>query len=139
MDDPYDLQRFVAAQQDVYAQVQAELAAGAKRSHWMWFVFPQLKGLGHSAMAQRYGIASTAEALAYWQHPLLGPRLQQCSALVLAVEGKTALQILGSPDDLKFRSCMTLFAWVAPAEPVFDAALKKYFGGVADPNTLALL
>jgi uncharacterized protein (DUF1810 family) len=90
-------------------------------------------------MAQRYGIASKAEAIAYWQHPLLGPRLQQCSALVLAVEGKTALQILGSPDDLKFRSCMTLFAQVAPAEPVFDAALKKYFGGVADPNTLALL
>ena len=139
MDDPYDLQRFVAAQQNVYPQVQAELAAGAKRSHWMWFVFPQLKGLGHSAMAQRYGIASKAEALAYWQHPLLGPRLQQCSALVLAVEGKTALQILGSPDDLKFRSCMTLFAQVAPAEPVFGAALKKYFGGVSDPNTLALL
>ena len=139
IDDRHDLQRFVAAQASVYPQVQAELAAGAKRSHWMWFIFPQLKGLGRSAMAQQYGIASKDEAQAYWQHPLLGPRLQRCSALVLGVEGKTALQILGSPDDMKFRSCMTLFAQVAPAEPVFDAALKKYFGGVPDPNTLALL
>ena len=139
IDDRYDLQRFVAAQESVYPQIQAELAAGAKRSHWMWFVFPQLKGLGRSSMAQHYGIASKAEAQAYWQHPLLGPRLKHCSALVLGVEGKTALQILGSPDDMKFRSCMTLFAQAAPAEPVFDAALKKYFGGVPDPNTLALL
>jgi len=139
MDDPHDLQRFVAAQESVYPQVQAELAAGAKRSHWMWFVFPQLKGLGRSSMARHYGIASKAEALAYWQHPLLGPRLRHCSALVLGVEGKTALQILGSPDDMKFHSCMTLFAQVAPDEPVFDAALEKYFGGVPDPNTLALL
>ena len=139
MDDPHNLQRFVAAQESVYPQVQAELAAGAKRSHWMWFVFPQLKGLGRSSMARHYGIASKAEAQAYWQHPLLGPRLQHCSALVLGVEGKTALQILGSPDDMKFHSCMTLFAQVAPDEPVFGAALKKYFGGEPDPNTLALL
>jgi len=139
IDDPHDLQRFVVAQDSVYAQVQSELAAGAKRSHWMWFVFPQLKGLGRSSTAQHYGIASKAEALAYWRHPLLGPRLQHCSALVLGVEGKTALQIFGTPDDMKFRSCMTLFAQVAPAEPVFSAALKKYFGGVPDANTLALL
>ena len=135
MDDPFDLQRFVAAQAPVYAQVAAELAAGRKRSHWMWFVFPQLKGLGRSAMAQHYGIASLAEARAYWAHPLLGPRLAQCTGLVLAIDGPSVHEIFGSPDDLKFRSCMTLFAQ-ATGEPLFTRALEKYFGGEADPRTV---
>jgi uncharacterized protein (DUF1810 family) len=135
MDDPFDLQRFVAAQAPVYAQVTAELAAGRKRSHWMWFVFPQLKGLGRSAMAQHYGIASPAEARAYWAHPLLGPRLAQCTGLVLAIDGRSVHEIFGSPDDLKFRSCMTLFAQ-ATGEPLFTRALEKYFGGEADPRTV---
>ena len=139
MADPHDLQRFIEAQDPVYAQVCAELAAGAKASHWMWFVFPQLKALGRSAVAQHFGIASRAEAEAYWQHPLLGARLKACSGLMLAVEGRTALQILGSPDNLKLRSCMTLFAQVAPHEPVFQRALDKYFGGEGDPRTLELL
>ena len=138
MTDPFRLQRFVDAQQGVYAQVCAELAAGCKRSHWMWFVFPQLKGLGRSATAQHYGIASKAEAQAYWAHPLLGPRLKQCTDLVLAVDGRSARQIFGPPDDLKFRSCMTLFAQ-ATGEPVFTRALQKYFGGEADPRTIELL
>jgi len=135
MDDPFDLQRFVVAQAPVYAQVAAELAAGRKRSHWMWFVFPQLKGLGRSAMAQHYGIASPAEARAYWAHPLLGPRLAQCTGLVLAIDGPSVHEIFGSPDDLKFRSCMTLFAQ-ATGEPLFTRALEKYFGGEADPRTV---
>ena len=139
MGDPYDLQRFVAAQDPVYAQVCAELAAGAKTSHWMWFVFPQLRGLGRSAMARHYGIASRAEAEAYWAHPLLGPRLKACTELVLAVPGKTALQIFGTPDDLKFASSMTLFAQVAPGEAAFARALERYFGAQPDPRTLALL
>lgn len=136
MTDPHDLQRFIAAQDPVYPRICAELAAGAKTSHWMWFVFPQLKGLGRSAIAQHYGIASKAEAEAYWQHPVLSARLRQCTELVLAVQGKTALQILGSPDELKFRSSMTLFAQVAPDEPAFQRALQKYFGGQADAATL---
>ena len=138
MTDPFRLQRFVDAQQGVYAQVCAELAAGCKRSHWMWFVFPQLQGLGRSATAQHYGIASKAAAQAYWAHPLLGPRLRQCTELVLAVDGRSARQIFGPPDDLKFRSCMTLFAQ-ATGEPVFTRALQKYFGGEADPRTIELL
>ena len=139
MPDPHDLQRFIGAQDPVYSQVCAELAAGAKTSHWMWFVFPQLKALGRSATAQHFGIASRIEALAYWQHPVLGPRLKACSELVVAVGGRTALQIFGSTDELKFRSCMTLFAQVAPQEPVFNRALAKYFGGEGDATTLELL
>ncbi|MFC5523626.1 DUF1810 domain-containing protein [Polaromonas jejuensis] len=139
MPDPYDLQRFVEAQDPLYPQVCAELAAGAKTSHWMWFVFPQLKALGRSATAQHFGIASRAEALAYWQHPVLGPRLKECSELVVAIDGRTAQQIFRSPDDLKFRSCMTLFAQVALEEPIFNRALAKYFGGEGDAGTLALL
>jgi uncharacterized protein (DUF1810 family) len=138
MDDPFDLQRFVDAQAGVYPQVCAELAAGRKASHWMWFVFPQLKGLGASSMAQHYGIGSRAEAQAYWAHPLLGPRLRQCTELVLAAEGRGAHAIFGSPDDLKFRSCMTLFAQ-ATGEPLFDEALRRYSDGRPDPRTLALL
>ncbi|CAM3614003.1 DUF1810 domain-containing protein [Polaromonas hydrogenivorans] len=139
MNDPHHLQRFVLAQDPIYPQVCAELAAGAKASHWMWFVFPQLQALGRSSTAQFFGIASRDEALAYWQHPMLGPRLKACAELVLAVQGKTALQIFHSPDDLKFRSSMTLFAQVAPQEPVFDRALDKYFGGKGDARTLELL
>jgi uncharacterized protein (DUF1810 family) len=138
MTDTYDLRRFVDAQRSVYGEVCAELAAGCKRSHWMWFVFPQLKGLGRSATAQHYGIASQAEAQAYWAHPLLGPRLKECTELVLAVDGRSAQQIFGPPDDLKFRSCMTLFAR-ATGEPVFTRALQKYFDGEADPRTIELL
>ena len=138
MTDPFRLQRFVDAQQGVYPQARAELAAGCKRSHWMWFVFPQLKDLGRSATAQHYGIASKAEAQAYWAHPLLGNRLRECTELVLAVEGRSAHGIFGSPDDLKFRSCMTLFAAVTD-EPIFRRALARYFGGQDDEQTLRLL
>jgi uncharacterized protein (DUF1810 family) len=139
MDDPFDLQRFVVAQHSVYDQVQAELAAGAKASHWMWFVFPQLGALGRSGMAQRFGIASKAEAEAYWKHPVLGARLKQCCDLLLAVEGRTALQIFGSPDELKFRSCLTLFEQAAANEPVFGQLLDRYYGGERDAATLKLL
>ena len=137
--DPYALQRFVEAQAPVYPQVQAELAAGHKRSHWMWFIFPQLQGLGRSHFARLYGLASLAEAQAYGAHPLLGARLRECTALMLAIEGRSALQVLGSPDDLKFRSCMTLFARALPQEPAFAQALEQYFGGREDEGTLALL
>src|SRR5438128_12134765 len=112
MPDPHDLQRFIEAQDPVYSQVCAELAAGAKTSHWMWFVFPQLKALGRSSTAQHYGIADRAEAIAYWRHPLLGARLKYCTSLVLGVDGRPVHQLFGSPDDLTFRSCMTPFAQV---------------------------
>lgn len=139
MDAPYDLERFVAAQAPVYARVCDELCAGRKQSHWMWFVFPQIAGLGHSAMAQTYALASLAEATAYLAHPVLGPRLRQCTGLVLAVAGKTARQIFGQPDDLKFRSSMTLFARSAPDEPLFRDALAKFYGGEEDAATARLL
>jgi uncharacterized protein (DUF1810 family) len=138
-DDPFDLQRFVSAQAGVYDQALAELKAGAKRSHWMWFVFPQLKGLGFSPTAQHYGIGSLAEASAYLDHPVLGPRLRDCTAAVKAVVGRTAHEIFGAPDDLKFRSSMTLFQAAAPADPLFAEAIARYFGGAPDPRTLALL
>ena len=133
------LERFVEAQQPFYASACQELAAGSKRSHWMWFIFPQLRGLGHSAMAERYGIASAAQAAAYWQHPLLGPRLKACTELMLANKSQSAHGILGSPDDMKFCSCMTLFAQVVPGEPVFGQALLRFCGGHPDERTLALL
>lgn len=136
MDDPFDLQRFVDAQDSVYYQVRAELEQGHKRSHWMWFVFPQIAGLGTSPMARRYALGSLAEAQAYLRHPILGPRLVECAALVQQVEGRTIHQIFGSPDDMKFRSSMTLFAQAAPDQPVFQAALEKYFAGQLDPLTL---
>lgn len=141
MNDPYDfdLQRFVAAQQPVYANVCEELRQGSKRSHWMWFIFPQIKGLGHSAMARKFAISSLAEAQAYLQHPLLGARLRECSLLVAAVDGRSADEIFGFPDNMKFRSSMTLFGQAAPEEQVFNECLRKYFGGVADPSTLAQL
>jgi len=133
----YDLQRFVDAQDPVYRQVCAELAAGEKTSHWMWFVFPQLKGLGHSATAEHFGIASKDEAVAYLQHPVLGARLRECTRIVLDAEGRTAAQIFGSPDDMKFRSSLTLFAAVAD-ELLFRATIQKYFEG-DDQRTIAML
>jgi len=137
--DPFDLERFVAAQSGVIERVRAELQSGRKQSHWMWFVFPQLAGLGFSPMAQRYAIASLDEARAYLAHHLLGARLRECTELVLAIHGKTAHEIFGSPDYLKFRSCLTLFAEAAPDEIVFNVALARYFAGAKDPRTLTLL
>jgi len=137
--DPYDLQRFIEAQNPVYEQVCAELRNGRKESHWMWFIFPQVRGLGHSRTAVRFGIASREEAEAYLQHPVLGPRLRECTGLVNLVEGRSIRQVLGSPDDLKFRSSMTLFASVAPDDQIFTAALQKYFGGEFDRLTLEKL
>jgi uncharacterized protein (DUF1810 family) len=134
-----DLDRFVSAQDSIYRQVVGELAAGRKRSHWMWFIFTQLSGLGSSAMAQRYALGGLAEARAYLAHPLLGARLRECSALVLAVQGATVHGIFGSPDNMKFHSSMTLFAQAAPDEPLFRECLDKYFGGVPDQATLDLL
>jgi uncharacterized protein (DUF1810 family) len=133
------LQRFVEAQDPVYGLVRDELAEGRKRSHWMWFVFPQLSGLGHSRTARMYGIAARHEAMAYCQHPVLGPRLRECTAFVLATRGQSAHDIFGTPDDLKFHSCMTLFAAVAPHEPLFSQALARFFAGRPDARTLALL
>ena len=133
------LERFVDAQTAVYDQVRAELAAGLKRSHWMWFIFPQLRGLGRSSMAQLYGIADLAEARAYMGHPVLGPRLVECARLVLAVHGRTVHQIFGSPDDLKLRSCMTLFELAAAGESVFGEVLDRYYGGLRDRATLDLV
>ena len=135
-----ELQRFVDAQAPVYDQVRAELAAGRKRTHWMWFVFPQIQGLGRSAMAQRYAIDSREEAAAYLTHPVLGTRLRECAALVLAAPGPAIDDILGPPDDLTFKSCMTLFDAVAPAgETLFAQCLQRFFGGVRDAATLARL
>jgi uncharacterized protein (DUF1810 family) len=138
MTDPFDLMRFVRAQDPVYRDIQAELTRGQKQSHWMWFVFPQVAGLGFSAMSQRYAIASRAEAKAYLAHPILGPRLVECTRLLLAVEGGTINAILGAPDDAKFRSSMTLFDAVSE-EPVFDEALARYFSGERDKATLDIL
>jgi uncharacterized protein (DUF1810 family) len=137
--DPYHLQRFIEAQNPVYPQVCAELRSGQKQSHWMWFIFPQLRGLGHTQMAIKFGIASREEAEAYLQHPLLGPRLTECTRLVTEVEGRSIHEILGSPDDLKFRSSMTLFASVTSDNDIFTAALQKYFGGEFDRLTLEKL
>ncbi|HYD59116.1 MAG TPA: DUF1810 domain-containing protein [Noviherbaspirillum sp.] len=135
MTDPYELQRFVDAQQPVYETVCAELRAGRKRSHWMWFIFPQIHGLGYSPMAHRYAISSLNEAQAYLDHPVLGERLRECSRIVAALEGCSADEVFGYPDDLKFRSSMTLFAQASPGD-VFDACLQKYFGGRRDTATL---
>ena len=133
----FDLERFVTAQEPVIDQVRRELAAGAKSSHWMWFIFPQLRALGRSATARFYGLDGVDDARAYLAHPVLGPRLLECTQLVDHVQGKTALQILGSPDDLKFRSCLTLFA--AIQKPPFEAALQHFYAGQPDPLTLELL
>ena len=138
--DPFDLQRFVKAQDPVFATVLDELRAGHKRSHWMWFIFPQLRDLGRSATAQFYGIASLDEARAYLAHPILGPRLVQATETVLAVQGRTLHEIFGSPDDLKFRSSMTLFAMAAAEDgELYRKALDRYGGGQPDEATLKLL
>jgi uncharacterized protein (DUF1810 family) len=138
MTDPFDLQRFLDGQAPVYPQVLAELRRGQKQSHWMWFIFPQIAGLGHSAMAQRFAINSREEAVAYLGHVILGTRLKECTALVCAVEGRSIREILGSPDDLKFHSSMTLFGAVS-SNAEFPTALAKFCGGKPDQPTLALL
>jgi uncharacterized protein (DUF1810 family) len=134
-DDPYDLQRFVDAQNPVYARVCAELEAGQKRTHWMWFIFPQVAGLGRSATAMKYAISGADEARAYLAHPVLGERLRCCTKLVNRIDGRTAEEIFGPVDAMKFRSSMTLFAKVAEENEAFEAALHKYFGGVYDERT----
>jgi uncharacterized protein (DUF1810 family) len=137
--DPYDLQRFVDAQRTSYNIALSEILNGHKRSHWMWYVFPQLEGLGFSATSRRYSIKSLAEAAAYLRHPLLGPRLVACAEAALAVEERTARDVFGSPDDLKLRSSATLFAAVSPEGSVFQRVLEKLFGGEPDTATLRLL
>ena len=139
MSDPHDLDRFLAAQEDVYSGVCAELRSGAKRSHWMWFIFPQIAGLGHSALAKRYAIASLEEAVAYLDHPLLGPRLRECTDLVMAVKNRSINQIFGSPDDMKFCSSMTLFAQAAQDNAMFRNAIERYYSCRFDQATLDIL
>lgn len=139
MDDPHGLARFVEAQRDSYERALSELRAGAKRSHWMWFVFPQVAGLGLSPMARRYAIASLDEARAYLAHPILGERLRACTDAVNGVSGRTANEVFGAPDDTKFRSSMTLFAHADPADARFRAALDRYYGGGEDPRTVEIL
>lgn len=133
------LSRFIEAQEDTYERALTEIQAGRKRTHWMWFVFPQLKALGRSDTALYYGIKDLREAAAYLNHPLLGQRLVEISNAVMKVKGKTALELMGAPDDLKLRSCMTLFSQVQDADPVFEAVLKIYFESVPDNQTLALI
>ena len=136
MNDRYDLERFVKAQDPVFEQVCAELRAGRKRTHWMWFIFPQFKGLGHSETARKFAISSRQEAEAYLKHPILGPRLRTCTQLVIEVEGRSIEGIFGYPDDLKFHSSMTLFAGATADEnQIFKDALQKYFAGELDPLT----
>ena len=139
METDFDLERFVQAQAPVYATVLRELRAGHKRTHWMWFIFPQLGGLGSSEMARRYAIRSGDEAAAYLAHPVLGARLRECATIVDSLDGPTVDEIFGHPDDLKFRSSMTLFADVAPDEAVFQDCIDKYFDGEPDDATLARL
>ena len=138
-DDPYDLNRFVQAQKADYEQALSEIKSGRKCSHWMWYIFPQFEGLGFSAISKEYSIKSVAEAEAYLRHPVLGPRLTECAEAVLSVKGRSAYDIFGSPDDMKLRSCATLFACVSPAGSVFDRLLDQYFRGERDHKTLRLL
>lgn len=138
-EDAYELDRFVAAQTDAYDRALTEIKNGRKRSHWMWYIFPQFQGLGRSTTAQRYAIKSLAEATAYLQHPVLGPRLETCVQAVLQLKGRSAHDIFGSPDDLKLRSCATLFAQVSPPSSIFEQLLDQFFQGEPDPNTLELL
>jgi len=137
--DPYNLQRFVTAQDPIYEQVCAELRTGEKCGHWMWFIFPQLRGLGYSPAATKYGISSREEAQAYLKHPILGPRLVECTRLVNLMEGRSINEIFGYPDDLKFRSSMSLFASVAAENQIFLEALRKYFDGSPDRLTIERL
>jgi len=136
--DPYDLDRFVRAQAADYDRALSELRDGEKRSHWMWYVFPQIEGLGQSPMSHRYSIKSAAEARAYLDHPVLGPRLRECAAVVYNIVGRSALEIFGSPDDMKLRSCASLFASVSD-NGIFEQVLQKYFDGQHDEETLRLL
>jgi len=135
MDDPYNLKRFVVAQFPIFDQARSELREGRKKSHWMWFVFPQLKGLGTSEAARVYAISGLEEARAYLAHPVLGPRLRECCELLIRLHGLSAHRIFGDPDDMKFRSSLTLFAAAAPDEAVFEQALRKYFRGERDSRT----
>jgi uncharacterized protein (DUF1810 family) len=137
--DPHDLSRFVQAQADDYERALAEIRSGRKRSHWIWYIFPQIEGLGFSSMSRRYSIKSLAEARAYLDHPLLGPRLIECAEAAIGVEGRSASEIFGSPDDMKLKSCATLFASVSPPDSVFARLLDKYFQGERDGKTLQLL
>lgn len=137
--DPHDLARFLAAQAPVYDSALAEIRSGRKRSHWMWYVFPQYAGLGFSATSRRYAIRSRAEAGMYLRHPVLGPRLVECCEAALALEGRSAAEVFGSPDDLKLRSCATLFASVSPPGSVFEQVLVRFFDGKPDEATLRLL
>lgn len=137
--DTFDLNRFVQAQEETYDQALSELRLGRKRTHWMWYIFPQLDGLGFSPMTKRYSIKSQDEAHAYLEHLTLGPRLVECAEAILSVDGKSAREILGSPDDLKLKSCATLFAHVSPPGSVFDQILDKFYSGERDAATLRLL
>ena len=137
--DPYDLNRFVQAHEDNYERALSEIKSGRKRSHWMWYIFPQFDGLGFSTMSQRYSIKSVAEAKAYLSHPILSSRLRECVEAALSVEGRSAYEIFGSPDDMKLRSCSTLFASVSPKSSIFDQLLEKFFQGERDGKTLGLL
>jgi uncharacterized protein (DUF1810 family) len=137
--DPHDLQRFLEAQAPAYERALAEIRSGRKRTHWMWYVFPQCAGLGFSSTAQRYAIRTIAEAEAYLRHPVLGPRLVECCEAAVAIDGRSAAAIFGSPDDLKLRSCATLFAAVSPPGSVFQRVLARFFNGEPDPVTLRLI
>ena len=137
--DPFDLNRFVQAQEHDYARALVEIRNGRKRSHWMWYIFPQFEGLGHSSMSKRYSIKSRAEAEAYLRHPILGPRLMECCEAAVQVEGRSAHEIFGSPDDLKLKSCVTLFGQISPRGSVFEQVLDKYFQGARDDSTLRLM
>jgi uncharacterized protein (DUF1810 family) len=135
----YDLSRFERAQEDDYKQALAEIVSGRKRTHWMWYIFPQVDGLAFSSTSKFYSIKSVEEAKAYLDHPILGPRLLECAEAAVRVEGRSAREIFGSPDELKLRSCATLFACVSPPGSVFDRLLGKYYGGERDSKTLQLL
>lgn len=137
--DPHDLKRFVQAQEDVYEQSLSEVKSGRKRSHWMWYIFPQFDGLGFSTTSMRYSIKTVEEAKAYLRHPVLGRRLMECATAALCVEGWSAYEIFGSPDDMKLKSCATLFACESPTGSVFERLLDKYFQGERDHKTLRLL
>ncbi len=137
--DPYNLQRFVDAQETVFEQARLELREGRKRSHWMWFIFPQIEGLGHSEVARKYAISGRDEAIAYLDHQILGPRLRECTRLVALLEGRSIEEIFGYPDDLKFHSSMTLFANVTASDQIFRDALEKYYAGQLDNATLERL
>ena len=138
-DDPYDLTRFVRAQEKGYECALSEIRSGRKRTHWMWYIFPQVDGLAFSSTSRYYAIKSIKEAKAYLDHPILGPRLLECAEAVVHVEGRSATEIFGSPDDLKLRSCATLFACVSPRDSVFERLLQKYYRGGRDGKTLHLL